>query len=92
MESVLDTRTPEGIQVVLPAIVWAKVLTEHAEVADLDLIDRVVRDPHAREPDPLPRRERLYRRERGAWALVVISYAPEPAVIVTAFTPHHPPA
>lgn len=92
MEAVLVTRTPEGVEVALPAIVWAKVLDEHAQVADLDLIDRVVRDPHAREPDPLPDRERLYRREGRAWTMVVVSYAPKPAIIVTAFTPRRPPA
>jgi hypothetical protein len=37
VEIVLRTRTPEGIVVVLPAVVYAKVLEEHAAVADLDL-------------------------------------------------------
>lgn len=34
MEVVLRTRTPEGIEVVLPASVYAKILEEHAAVAD----------------------------------------------------------
>lgn len=92
VEVVLTTRSPEGAAVILPAIVWAKVLEEHDEVADLELIDRTVRDPHAREEDPLPDRERFYRREQGAWTVVVVHFALVPAIIVTAFTPHHPPA
>jgi hypothetical protein len=39
VEIVLRTRTPEGIEVVLAALVYAKVLEEHAAVADLGLID-----------------------------------------------------
>gem|GEM_PF-5023594 len=35
VEIVLRTQTPEGIAVVLPAVVYAKVLEEHAAVADL---------------------------------------------------------
>lgn len=40
MQIVLRTATPEGIRVVLPAVVYAKVLEEHAAVADLELIFR----------------------------------------------------
>ncbi|MCP9488924.1 MAG: hypothetical protein MSC31_03510 [Solirubrobacteraceae bacterium MAG38_C4-C5] len=35
MEVLLTTHTPEGVEVVLPAIVWAKVLEEHHEIAEL---------------------------------------------------------
>jgi hypothetical protein len=45
MEIVLRTRTPEGIEVVLSALVYAKIPEEHPAVADLDLIDRTVREP-----------------------------------------------
>jgi hypothetical protein len=54
VEIVLRTRTPEGIVVVLPAVVYAKVLEEHAAVADLDLINRTIRMPDARRPDVRP--------------------------------------
>lgn len=54
MEIVLRTVTPEGVEVVLPALVYAKILEEHAAVADLALIDRTVRDPSERRPDPRP--------------------------------------
>jgi hypothetical protein len=35
MDVVLRTETPEGIEVVLFAIVYAKILEQHAAVADL---------------------------------------------------------
>ena len=38
-EVVLRTRTPEGVEVILSALVYAKILEEHSAVADLDLID-----------------------------------------------------
>jgi hypothetical protein len=48
MEIVLRSQTPEGVSVVLPAIVYAKILQEHVAVADLDVIDRTIREPHER--------------------------------------------
>jgi hypothetical protein len=36
VEIVFETETPEGIVVVLPALVYAKVLVEHSAVADLE--------------------------------------------------------
>jgi hypothetical protein len=48
VEIVLRTETPEGIEVVLVAIVYAKIVEEHAAVADLELIDRTVRHPDER--------------------------------------------
>jgi hypothetical protein len=59
VEVVLRTETPDGIVVVLPALVYAKVLEEHAGVADLELIDRTIRSPDERRPDPRPGRERF---------------------------------
>ncbi len=61
MEVVLRTRTPEGIEVVLSALVYAKILEEHPAVADLDLIDRTIRAPDERWPD-------LVRIARGSFA------------------------
>jgi hypothetical protein len=51
MEIVLRTATPEGVEVVLSALVYAKILAEHASVADLALIDRTIRRPDERRPD-----------------------------------------
>jgi len=81
----LWTQTPEGIDMVLPALVYAKVLEEHAGVADISLIDRTVRDPHERRPDPRPGRERFLRSEAGLWVLAVVEFVELPAIIVTVF-------
>lgn len=92
MEVVLTTETPEGIEVVLPAVVYAKLLEEHAAVADPDIIDRTVREPHARRPDPRDGRERFFRRENGLWVLAVVEFGEVPAIIVTVFSADGPPA
>ena len=85
IEGVLRTETPEGIEVVLPAIVYAKVLEEHPSVADLDMIDRTVRAPDERHADPRPGRERFLRREGELWVLAVVEFGEVPAIIVTVF-------
>lgn len=85
MEIVLRTATPEGVIVVLPALVYAKVVEEHAAVADLDLIDRTIRAPDERRADPRPGRERFLRRESGLLVLAVVEFGEVPAIIVTVF-------
>lgn len=90
MEVVLRTKTPEGIEVVLFAIVYAKILEEHAAVADLELIDRTVRDPDERKPDPRPARERFFRREGPIRVLAVVEFGETPAIIVTVFSVEQP--
>lgn len=82
----LRTETPDGIVVVLPALVYAKVLEEHAGVADLELIDRTIRSPDERRPDPRPGRERFLRREDGLLVLAVVEFGEVPAIIVTVFS------
>lgn len=91
MEVALRTETPEGIEVVLPAIVYAKVLEEHAAVADLALIDRTLREPDERRPDPRPGRKRFFRQEAGIWVLAVVEFGEAPAIIVTVFSADRPP-
>jgi hypothetical protein len=86
VEIVLETETPDGIRVVLPALVYAKVLEEHAAVADLELIDRTIRSPDERRPDPRSGRERFLRRERGLLVLAVVEFGDVPAIIVTVFS------
>ena len=90
MEVVLRTQTPEGIEVVLPAIVYAKILEEHAAVADLSLIDRTIRAPDERRPDPRPQRERFLRHEGNLWVLAVVDFVDVPAIIVTVFSAERP--
>jgi hypothetical protein len=91
VEVVLRTETPEGIEVVLFAVVYAKILEEHAAVADLALIDRTVRAPDERRPDSRPGRERFFRREAGLWVLAVVEFGERPAIIVTVFSADRPP-
>ena len=70
----MTTSTPQGVTVVLPALVYAKILEEHAAVADLALIDRAVRMPDERRMDPRPDRERFLRQEAGLWVLAVVEF------------------
>lgn len=92
MEIVLRTETPEGVPVVLFAVVYAKILEEHAAVADLGLIDRTIREPDDRRPDPRPGRERFFRQEAGLWVLAVVEFGEVPAIIVTVFSADEPPS
>jgi hypothetical protein len=91
MEVVLRTRTPDGVEVVLFALVYAKILEEHPAVADLDLIDRTIREPDERRPDPRPGRERFFRREGDLWVLAVVDFEGVPAIIVTVFSTERAP-
>lgn len=90
MEVVLRTETPEGVEVVLFAIVYAKILEEHPAVADLRLIDRTLREPDERRPDPRPGRERFFRREGSLWVLAVVEFGETPVIIVTVFSADRP--
>ena len=92
MEVVLRTKTPDGIEVVLFAVVYAKILEQHAAVADLAMIDRTIREPDGRRPDPRPGRERFFRREAHIWVLAVVEFGELPAIIVTVFSADHPPS
>ena len=85
MEVVLRTRTPEDVEVILSALVYAKILEEHSAVADLDLIDRTIREPDERRSDPRPDRERFFRCEGDLWVLAVVDFEGVPAIIVTVF-------
>lgn len=92
MEIVLHTETPEGIEVVLPAIVYAKILEEHAAVADVSLIDRTIRTPEERRPDPRPGRERFFGRDGATWVLAVVEFGEDPAIIATVFSTDRGPS
>jgi hypothetical protein len=92
MEIVLRTATPDGVEVVLTALVYAKILEEHVSVADLALIDRTIRRPDERRPEVRPTRERFFRHEGRIWILAVIEFGEVPAIIVTVFSATGPPA
>lgn len=86
MEIVLRAATPEGVEVVLSALVYAKILEEHASVADLTLISRTIGQPDARPPDVRPNRERFFKqKDRRTWVLAVVEFEQVPAIIVTVF-------
>lgn len=86
MEVVLFTETADGVAVILSALVYAKILEAHPEAADLGLIDRTLRAPDVRRPDPWPTRERFLRREGRLRLLAVVEYDVIPAVVVTVFS------
>jgi plasmid stabilization system protein ParE len=90
VEIVLRTFTPEGIEVILSALVYAKILEEHAAVADLTVIDRTIRQPDGRRPDIRPNRERFFRRDGRLWVLAVVEFGEVPAIIVTVFSAARP--
>lgn len=61
-------------------------------MADLAIIDRTVREPHARRPDPRVGRERFFRQEGELWILAVVEFGEVPAIIVTVFSADGPPS
>jgi len=69
-----------------------EILEEHTAVADLDLIDRTIREPDERRPDPRVGRERFFRRERDVWVLAVVDFLGVPAIIVTVFSAQRSPS
>ena len=86
VEIVLRTWTSDGAEVVLPALVYAKILEEHTAVADLGLIERTIREPQRRRADPRSSRERFFRHEGDVWVLAVVEFGEVPAIIVTVFS------
>lgn len=60
-------------------------------MADLELIDRTIREPDERRPDPRPRRERFFRRDGDLRVLAVVDFEGVPAIIVTVFSTERPP-
>jgi len=86
---VARTATPEGHEIVLTASRWDHIVEGHPEMVDhLDTILHTVLEPHHREPDPVPGRERMFRQggpER--WMRVVIDVEQ----IITAFAQTNDP-
>lgn len=60
---------------------------------EVDLVLGVVATPDHREADPLPVRERFYRRGLDArrWLRVVVDFNDTPAWVVTAMVQGNPP-
>jgi hypothetical protein len=79
---------PDGREVVLTEDGWAHIAGGHSDLGlPPDAVLDVVRSPDHREDDPIAGRERFWRRNVGPsrWLRVVVDFAVQPAVIVTAF-------
>jgi len=63
-------------------------MLEHIH-AILDAVSR----PDVREADPVPARERYFRRDLdpGRWLRVVVDFSETPGFVVTAFVQNHEP-
>jgi hypothetical protein len=87
---VAKTATPEGHEIVLLAIRWAKIIEGHPEMSSyLDAILQTVSHPDYQEPDVVAGRERMFRQggpER--WMRVVI----DTEQIITAFAQGNDPS
>ena len=84
------TATPEGHEIVLTAMRWAKIIEGHPEMVDyLKMILQTVSEPDYREPDIAVGRERMFRRSGPErWMRVVIDLEQ----IITAFAQTNDPA
>ncbi|MEX1143009.1 MAG: hypothetical protein WD993_09650 [Thermoleophilaceae bacterium] len=60
---------------------------------EVDLVLGVVANPDHRAPDPLPGRERFYRRDLDGrrWLRVVVDFNETPGWVVTALVQSNPP-
>lgn len=91
-----SVNAPDGRVVVFTEWSWRHILAARPELLDqLDAILEAVARPELREPDPLPGRERFYRRHvtnRVRWMRVVVDFNEDPAVVVTAFIQRKNPA
>lgn len=61
---------------------------------EVELVLGVVRNPDHREDDPIPGRERFYRRDLDyrRWLRVVVDFNDVPGWVVTAMVQRNPPA
>ena len=87
-EALANVRDRHQREVVLLARIWAsKILRDHPEMAgSLDAVLETIHKPEHVEPDSLPGRERLYRRDVGPsrWLMVVVSFEQQPGRVITA--------
>jgi len=89
-----ETTDPDGRVVVFDARTEGHLARRRPQVlahaaAILDTVSR----PDAREDDPIPGRERFYRRdlEPRRWLRVVVDFNQSPAYVVTAFVQDNEP-
>jgi hypothetical protein len=87
---------PDGRVVVFSERSRRHIMAARPELHDeVGVILEAIAKPDLRELDPLPGRERFYRRrvtDRVRWMRVVVDFTDDPAVIVTAFGQRRDPA
>lgn len=87
-ESIAETNDPDGRQVVYDERGRGHILRRRPNVIDeTDAMMRAIARPDHRELDPLPHRERFYRRhvtDKVRWLRVVVDFSQEPGFVVTA--------
>jgi hypothetical protein len=86
----------DGRVIVFTERSWRHIMAARPELHDqVAVILEAIAKPDLRELDPLPGRERFYRRrvtDRVRWMRVVVDFTDDPAVIVTAFVQRRNPA
>jgi hypothetical protein len=87
-----ETRTPDGLRVVLFEDTWLMHILNpdggHAELEPhLSAVLEALASPDHRESERWPARERFFKHDAGptGWLMIVVDFAQEPARVVTAF-------
>ncbi len=87
-EPIAEATDPHGRKVVYDERGRGHILRRRPNVVDeTDAIMAAVARPDHREPDPLPGRERFYRRhvtDKIRWLRVVVDFNQDPGFVVTA--------
>jgi hypothetical protein len=84
---ILLVRGPDGRYIELDWMTWAHIRALHPEIVSFpEEILLTIEQPSHREPDPIPGRERLFRRGGPqAWIRVVVEFRGDLDRVVTAF-------
>jgi hypothetical protein len=89
-----ETTDPDGRAVILDERTIRHLRNRRPQMlGHLAAIVEVVSRPDLREDDPVPGRERFYRRDLdpGRWLRVVVDFNVSPAFVVTAFVQDNAP-
>ncbi len=90
-----STLDPDGREVVFDAGTRLHLALGRPKLAEeVELVLGVVAGPDHREDDPIPGRERFYRRDldHRRWLRVVVDFNEAPGWVVTAMVQRNPPA
>lgn len=89
-----QTTDPDGRLVVLDERTEGHLIRRRPQMLEhIPAILTTVNRPDVREDDPVPGRERFYRRDLDPrrWLRVVVDFHETPAFVVTAFVQDHEP-